>query len=51
LEAACIRALAAGASSSGFVEHLLKSGRPIADPIAGDGIGSHGNIRGSEYYH
>jgi transposase len=51
LEAACIRALAAGASSSGFVEHLLKSGRPIADPIAEDGPGSHGNIRGSEYYH
>jgi hypothetical protein len=51
LEAACIRALAAGASSSGFVEHLLKSGRPIADPIAEDGPGSHVNIRGSEYYH
>ena len=51
LEAACIRALAVGASSSGFVEHLLKSGRPIGDPIAEDGPGSHGNIRGSEYYH
>jgi hypothetical protein len=51
LEAACIRALSAGASSSGFVEHLLKSDRPIADPIAGDGPGSHGNIRGSDYYH
>jgi hypothetical protein len=51
LEAACIRALAAGASSSGFVEHLLKSGRPIADPVAEDGPGTHGNIRGSDYYH
>jgi hypothetical protein len=51
LEAACIRALAAGASSSGFVEHLLKSGRPIADASIEDGPGNHGNIRGSEYYH
>jgi hypothetical protein len=51
LEATCIRALAAGASSSGFVEHLLKSGRPIADASIEDGPGNHGNIRGSEYYH
>jgi transposase len=51
LEAACIRALAAGANSSGFVEHVLKSGRPIADPIAEDDLGTHGNIRGSDYYH
>jgi len=51
LEAACIRALAAGASSSGFVEHLLKSGRPLAEPLIEDGPGHHGNIRGSDYYH
>jgi len=51
LEAACLRALAAGASSSGFVEHLLKSGRPLADPMAEDGLGTHSNIRGSDYYH
>ena len=46
-----VRALAAGASSSGFVEHLLKSGRPLADPMAEDGPGTHSNIRGSDYYH
>jgi hypothetical protein len=46
-----VRALSAGASSSGFVEHLLKSGRPLVDPVAEDGIGHHGNIRGPGYYH
>jgi hypothetical protein len=51
LEAACVRAMAAGASSSGFVEHLLKSGRPLVDPVAEDGVGHHGNIRGPGYYH
>lgn len=51
LEAACVRALSAGASSSGFVEHLLKSGRPLVDPVAEDGVGHHGNIRGPGYYH
>jgi transposase len=51
LEAACVRALTAGASSSGFVEHLLKSGRPLVDPVAEDGLGHHGNIRGPGYYH
>jgi hypothetical protein len=51
LEAACVRAMSAGASSSGFVEHLLKSGRPLVDPVAEDGIGHHGNIRGAGYYH
>jgi transposase len=51
LEAACVRALAAGASSSGFVEHLLKSGRPANEALAEDGPGHHGNIRGSDYYH
>lgn len=51
MEAACVRAMSAGASSSGFVEHLLKSGRPLADPVDEDGIGHHGNIRGPGYYH
>lgn len=51
MEAACVRALAAGASSSGFVEQLLKSGRPLADTAAEDGIGHHGNVRGADYYH
>src|SRR5882757_8578704 len=51
LEAACVRAMSAGASSSGFVEHLLKSGRPRVDPVAEDGLGHHGNIRGPGYYH
>jgi transposase len=51
LEAACVRALVAGASLSGFVEHLLRSGRPLADPITEDGAGHHGNVRGADYYH
>ena len=51
MEAACVRAMSAGASSSGFVEHLLKSGRPLADPVDEGGIGHHGNIRGPGYYH
>jgi hypothetical protein len=51
LEAACVRALAAGACSSGFVEHLLKTGRPLADPLAEDGVGHHRNVRGGGYYH
>jgi hypothetical protein len=33
------------------VEHLLKSARPLVDPVAEDGIGHHGNIRGPGYYH
>jgi len=51
LEAACVRAMAAGASSSGFVEHLLKSGRPLAEAVAEGGAGHHRNVRGSDYYH
>jgi hypothetical protein len=46
-----VRAMSAGASSSGFVEHLLKSGRPLVDAVAEEGIGHHGNIRGPGYYH
>jgi transposase len=51
LEAACRRALAAGAHSSGYVEQLLKSRRPIPDPLHDDGPGLHDNLRGSSYYH
>ncbi len=51
MEAACRWALAAGARSSGFVEHLLKSRRPIPTPMVDDGPGFHDNVRGSDYYH
>jgi transposase len=51
LEAACVRAIAAGACSSGFVEHLLKSGQPLADAVVDDGVGEHRNVRGAGYYH
>jgi transposase len=51
LEAACVRAMVAGASSSGFVEQLLKYGGPLTDSVADDGVGHHGNIRGAGYYH
>jgi transposase len=51
LEAACVRAMTAGANSSGFVEHLLKSDQPLADPPAEGGVGHHGNVRGADYYH
>ncbi len=51
LEAACVRAIAAGASSSGFVEHLLKSGQPLTETVADEGVGDHRNVRGAAYYH
>jgi hypothetical protein len=51
LEVACRRVLAAGAHSSGYVEQLLKSRRPIPDPLHDDGRGLHDNLRGSSYYH
>jgi len=51
MEAACRRALTAGARSSGFVEQLLKSGRPIPDAVSQDGPGHHGNVRGPGYFH
>jgi transposase len=47
---ACRWALSAGAHSSRFVEHLLKSRRPIPDPLGDDGPGLHHNVRGSSYY-
>jgi transposase len=51
LENACRWALAAGASSSRYVEQLLKSRRPI--PSADDSPsnpGHHANVRGPGYY-
>jgi hypothetical protein len=51
LEAACVQAMAAGASSSGFVEHLLKSGQPLTNAVGDDGLGNHRNVRGAGYYH
>ena len=51
LEAACGRALAAGASSSAFVEQLLKISRPLTAAATDDGLGHHDNIRGGSYYH
>ncbi len=50
MEAACQRALIAGARSSGYVEELLKSGRPIPEAVSDEGPGHHGNIRGAGYY-
>ena len=51
IEAACRRALAAGARSSGYLEALLKSSRPIPENPEPDGPGHHSNIRGPSYYH
>ena len=51
LEAACVQAIAAGASSSGFVEHLLKSGHALTQTVADEGLGDHRNVRGAGYYH
>jgi transposase len=52
LELACERALAAGVLSSRYVERLLKADRQHAclDAGAEDGLGPHGNLRGSAYY-
>jgi transposase len=51
VEAACRRALAAGARSSGYLEALLKSSQPIPEDSEPDGPGHHSNIRGPTYYH
>jgi transposase len=53
LEAACVRALDAGARSYRHVESILKHG---LDRVAAEGDGtlvsrSHENVRGREYYH
>ena len=50
MESACHRALAAGARSSGYIEELLKSDRPIPEAVSDDGAGHHSNIRGPGYY-
>jgi transposase len=49
-EAACQRALCAGVLSSGYVEQLLKSSRPIPEASAEESVGRHANIRGAGYY-
>jgi len=51
VERACHHALSAGVTTSGYVEHLLKSSRPIPDAPADEGVGSHANVRGARYYH
>ena len=53
LEAACQRALTAGALSSRYVERLLKAERQNRghDTVSDLSLGAHGNIRGSGYYH
>ncbi len=53
LEAACQRALAVGALSSRYVERLLKAERKNRghDTVSDLSLGSHGNVRGSGYYH
>ncbi len=52
LELACERALAAGVLSPRYVERLLKADRqrPFLDSRAEEGLGEHGNLRGSAYY-
>ncbi len=51
IEAACQRALAAGARSSGFVEDLLKHGRALPEMIADEGAGHHANLHPPGTYH
>ena len=53
LEAACQRALTAGALSSRYVERLLKAERQNRghDTVSDLSLGAHGNVRGSGYYH
>jgi transposase len=53
LEAACARALAAGARSYRHVDAILKRGldRVGADPAAAPVVVPHENIRGRDYYH
>jgi len=55
LEAACARALAAGARSYRHVDAILKRGleraAAAADPVAAPVTVPHENIRGRDYYH
>jgi hypothetical protein len=53
LEAACDRGLDIGARSYGSIQSILKHGldRQRAQPIQGELLPEHPNIRGSRYYH
>lgn len=52
VDAACRRALAAGALSTRYVEPVLRAGEPPATPSGPeDGVGDHGNVRGPRYSH
>lgn len=54
LEAACDRALGAGARSYRHVDSTLKHGLdrlPTSEPIATSARASQGNVRGRDYYH
>ena len=52
LEFACVRALAAGALSSRYVEQLLRADQrqSFLGATADDGLGEHVNVRGAKYY-
>ncbi len=32
-------------------QHLLKSGQPLCETVADEGVGDHRNVRGPGYYH
>ena len=51
IEAACQRALVAGARSSGYVENLLKHGRPLPETTGDDGAGHHANLHPPGTFH
>lgn len=51
IEAACQRALVAGARSSGYVEDLLKHGRPLPEAIGDEGAGQHANLHPPGTFH
>jgi transposase len=51
IEAACQRAVVAGARSSGFVEDLLKHCRPLPETVADDGAGLHANLHPPGTFH
>lgn len=51
IEAACQRALVAGARSSGYVEDLLKHGRPLPETIGDEGAGCHANLHPPGTFH
>ena len=52
LELACVRALAAGALSSRYIEQLLRADQrqSFLGATADDGLGEHVNVRGAKYY-